>query len=128
MAQPALQAAEVEPLEVAAPVTQGRISSRQPTPADDQVRKLVLAYETGGGTVGELLAQVNDPTEPLKTFASTLLVLNGMGIALSSGGKSLGIEHDAFATVIDGRKLRKCVRELKKLDINVAQLQGLGIY
>lgn len=128
VAQPALQEAEGGTPELAEPVSQGRISSRQPTPLDDQVRQLVLASETGGGTVGALLAEVNSPTEPLKTFTSTLLVLQVMGIALSTGGKSIGLRDEAFATVVDGRKLRKYVRELKTLDIAVDQLKGLGIY
>jgi hypothetical protein len=92
---------------------------------DDKARKLILACETGGGTVGELLAEVNSGTEPLKSFTSSMLVLYEMGIALTSGGRSLGLEHEAFATVTNGTKLRKYVRELRKLDV---PLEGMGVY
>jgi hypothetical protein len=79
-------------------------SLRAAHPLDDQARKLILACETGGGTVGELLAEVNSGTEPLKSFPSSMLVLYEMGIALTSGGRSLGLEHEAFATVTNGTR------------------------
>lgn len=102
-------------------------SLRAAHPLDDQARKLILACKTGGGggTVGKLLAEVNGGTEALKSFTSSMLILYEMGIALTSGGRSLGLEHEVFATVTNGTKLRKHVRELRELDV---PLEGMGVY
>lgn len=111
------KAAGRKPDETAAPRTAG--------PLDDEVRKLVLSYETGSGTVDLLIKNASDSNKGLNAFASAGLVLVRMGIVLASGGASMGMGQDAYATVVDGRALRKRIPELKKIDI---ELEGLGIY
>lgn len=83
---------------VATQERQETIASRKAAQHDDQARRLVMAFETGTGTVGELIKNENSSSSTVATFASSGLLLSRLGIVLSTGGLSLGMSQDVMAT------------------------------
>lgn len=62
---------------------------------------------------------------PEDSFINALMAMDHLGVKLSSGGRSLGLPLEAFATVIEPKKLVRYIPELKK---GAADLLGLPLY
>lgn len=86
-------------------------------------RKLVMDHRMADRTVRELISDVN--ANGLKNFTTALLALSKIGIALTTGGRSLGAADEAFATVVNELKLKKSIPSLKSMDV---PLTGLALY
>jgi hypothetical protein len=104
-----------------------------PKGKEDLARKLVMDHTIGGKSVRELMASAElavttgdgGSTSPVDTYFTALRALDGMGIMLSSGGTSLGLTTMTFATVIEPKKLKRSLPELKKLDV---ELLGMAVF
>ncbi|WP_145956430.1 hypothetical protein [Burkholderia pseudomallei] len=105
----------------------------------DAARKLILDYVVRSPTSGQQLSvrdwldvanralttEEDGPEAPVVLYFSALMALDGMGIVLSAGGKSFGLEMATFATVLEPKKL---VRHLPALKKAAPDLLGLPLY
>lgn len=109
------------------------------TAQKDAARKLILDYMIRAPrseherSVRDWLNAANRVLEtgegglesPVDLYFNAWWALDGMGIMLSGGGKSLGLELAAFATVIEPKKL---LRHLPQLKGAAPDLYGLPLY
>jgi hypothetical protein len=104
-----------------------------PKEQEDLARKLVMDHLIDGKSVRELMASAElavttgegGLTAPVETYFTARRALDSLGITLSTGGASMGLATMTFATVIEPKKLKRTLPELKKLQL---ELLGLAIY
>ncbi len=104
-----------------------------PKEKEDLARKLVMEHVVDGKSVRDMIAEAERAVTtgdcggaaPVSVYFSAMRALDRMGINLSSGGTSLGLTTDTFATVIEPKKLIRHLPALKKLQV---ELLGVAIF
>ncbi len=86
-------------------------------------RAMVMAHTIGPDSVQALIDRAN--RGGVREFAQSALALHKVGIALASGGESIGGAVDAYATVVDSKSLKKAIPALKKLAL---ELDGFALF